>query len=61
MRAGRIVETGDTEAVITDPQHPYTRALLLASPIAHPAQQAERREQRLEFLTSQTASITAVR
>ena len=61
MRAGRIVETGDTESVITDPQHPYTRALLLASPIAHPTQQAERRAERLDFLTSQTASITAVR
>ena len=51
MRAGRIVETGDTESVITDPQHPYTRALLLASPIAHPTQQAERRAERLDFLT----------
>ena len=61
MRAGRILETGDTESVITDPQHPYTRALLLASPIAHPTQQAERRAERLDFLTSQTASITAVR
>lgn len=61
MRAGRILETGDTNSVITDPQHPYTRALLLASPVAHPTRQAQRRAERLEFLSEQTASITAVR
>ncbi|MGH8878373.1 MAG: ABC transporter ATP-binding protein [Stackebrandtia sp.] len=27
MYAGRIVETGDTEQVLTRPRHPYTRAL----------------------------------
>lgn len=61
MRAGQIVETGDTEAVIADPQHAYTRALLLAAPIADPALQAQRREQRRTFLETQTESITAVR
>jgi peptide/nickel transport system ATP-binding protein len=29
---GNIVETGDTRAVLTDPQHPYTRSLLTAAP-----------------------------
>ncbi|KQP68042.1 peptide ABC transporter ATP-binding protein [Microbacterium sp. Leaf288] len=61
MRAGRIVESGPTEDVISDPQHPYTRALLLAAPIADPAQQRIRREERRIFLRSQTESITAVR
>lgn len=32
MRAGEVVESGATESVFTDPRHPYTRALLAASP-----------------------------
>jgi peptide/nickel transport system ATP-binding protein len=32
MYAGEIVETGDVEAIFTDPLHPYTRALLNAAP-----------------------------
>ncbi len=35
MRAGRIVETGDTATVLSDPQHEYTRALLAATPSLH--------------------------
>jgi peptide/nickel transport system ATP-binding protein len=33
MRAGRIVEIGPRAAVIENPQHPYTRALLAAVPV----------------------------
>jgi len=37
MFAGRIVEQGRVEDVYTQPKHPYTRALLDARPVEHPA------------------------
>lgn len=61
MRRGEIVETGITEQVIAKPHHAYTKALLLASPIANPALQAERRRERRLFLDAQPAPSTAVR
>jgi len=36
MYLGEIVEIGDAEEVFTDPQHPYTEALLSAIPTADP-------------------------
>lgn len=41
MYLGRIVEFGPVAAVLTDPRHPYTRALLSAVPVID---QASRRE-----------------
>jgi oligopeptide transport system ATP-binding protein len=35
LYAGRVMETGPTEAVLRAPDHPYTRALLRAHPAAH--------------------------
>ena len=32
MRRGRVVEEGATDAIFQDPRHPYTRALIAASP-----------------------------
>lgn len=43
MYRGEIVETGDGEQVTSDPQHPYSKRLLMASPVADPAGQAARR------------------
>jgi len=37
MYLGRIVETAPTEALFTDPRHPYTRGLLDAVPSVDPA------------------------
>lgn len=39
---GRTMESGPTETVTTTPAHPYTRALLLAAPVADPVAQAAR-------------------
>ena len=36
MYLGKIVEMGETESVLQNPQHPYTRALLAAVPIPRP-------------------------
>ncbi|QEZ47104.1 ABC transporter ATP-binding protein [Cupriavidus oxalaticus] len=33
MKAGEVVETGDTEAVLGAPQHPYTRKLMAAAQV----------------------------
>jgi oligopeptide/dipeptide ABC transporter ATP-binding protein len=32
MKQGRIVESGDSERVYNNPEHPYTRQLLEAIP-----------------------------
>jgi dipeptide transport system ATP-binding protein len=42
MYLGRAVEQGTREAIFTAPQHPYTRALLQASPVADPSRRGFR-------------------
>jgi peptide/nickel transport system ATP-binding protein len=47
LRAGRLVEQGPRAEVLREPSHPYTRQLLLSSPVPDPARQRERRQRRL--------------
>src|SRR5690606_2994280 len=42
MYLGHIVETGPTEALLSDPRHPYTQALLSAVPEPDPSAQRDR-------------------
>lgn len=42
MYLGRCVEQGDTQRIFNDPQHPYTQALLSATPRLNPSQRKER-------------------
>ena len=42
MYLGRPVETGTAESVFTNPQHPYTAALLSATPVANPEGKRQR-------------------
>jgi peptide/nickel transport system ATP-binding protein len=42
MYLGRIVEMAETQMIFDDPQHPYTKALLSAIPIADPDRQPQR-------------------
>jgi peptide/nickel transport system ATP-binding protein len=56
LRAGQLLEEGPTGAVLTAPEHPYTQALLLSSPIPDPAAQRDRRERRLTAATEPPAA-----
>jgi oligopeptide transport system ATP-binding protein len=42
MYLGHIAEVGDTEQIFANPQHPYTRALLSAVPVAKPGGRRQR-------------------
>jgi oligopeptide/dipeptide ABC transporter ATP-binding protein len=44
MYLGRLVEAGPTTAVFRDPLHPYTQALLAATPVPDPSRRREQVE-----------------
>jgi peptide/nickel transport system ATP-binding protein len=46
MQQGRLVEVGDRDQILRNPQDPYTQRLLAAVPIPNPAEQKIRREAR---------------
>lgn len=48
MYLGRLVELGPAEAVMADPQHPYTRALISAIPVPDPKVERSRKRIVLE-------------
>lgn len=50
MKDGRIVEEGDRDSILRNPQQAYTRRLLAAVPVPDPAEQASRRELRSRLL-----------
>ena len=53
MYRGEIVEQGPADVVTTDPEHPYTQRLLLASPVPDPDRQEQRRADRHRLLEAQ--------
>jgi oligopeptide/dipeptide ABC transporter ATP-binding protein len=55
---GQVMETGPAAAVTENPKHPFTQALVAASPVPRPAEQAERRKLR-ESLGVRTAAAVA--
>ena len=47
MQHGRLVEVGDRDQVLRNPQDPYTQRFLSAVPVPDPAEQKRRREARM--------------
>jgi ABC-type glutathione transport system ATPase component len=56
MSQGRVVEHGTVEKIFRAPQHPYTRALLAAIPVADPGARVDREVRRLIVERGVTAS-----
>ncbi|MFE4196746.1 oligopeptide/dipeptide ABC transporter ATP-binding protein [Paenarthrobacter sp. NPDC056912] len=55
---GQVMESGPAAEVTENPKHPFTQALVAASPVPRPAEQAERRAVR-ESLGVRTAAAVA--
>ena len=52
MYQGEIVEWGQGEQVTQDPQHPYTKRLMMAAPVPNPIEQTARREERRRMMAA---------
>ncbi|MGO1973405.1 MAG: ABC transporter ATP-binding protein [Propionibacteriaceae bacterium] len=59
MYLGRIMETTSRADLFGDPQHPYTRSLLSAAPLADPGSTRERERERI-ILSGELPSPTAM-
>lgn len=57
MYLGSIVEQGDTQTLFENPAHPYTQALLAASPVPDPTAQAARQRIRLQGELADPSSL----
>lgn len=52
MFKGEIVEWGEAEQVTSNPQHAYTKRLMLAAPVPNPVEQKVRRDERRRLLAA---------
>jgi peptide/nickel transport system ATP-binding protein len=52
MYQGEIVEWGQGEQVTQDPQHAYTKRLMMAAPVPNPVEQTARREERRRMIAA---------
>ena len=60
MYRGRVVEEAPTERIFSDPQHPYTRALLDAVPATNPREKRARSFLSAEDIMAQTPRYTVI-
>ncbi|TAP41161.1 ABC transporter ATP-binding protein [Arthrobacter sp. S39] len=56
---GQVMESGPAAAVTENPKHPFTQALVAASPVPRPAEQAERRTLRESMGVRTASSVSA--
>lgn len=57
MNKGLLVEVGDRDVILRNPQQDYTRRLLAAVPVPNPAEQKVRREERDRLIEEAEAAL----
>ncbi|WP_238402547.1 ABC transporter ATP-binding protein [Cellulomonas sp. H30R-01] len=57
MNKGLLVEVGDRDAILRNPQQDYTKRLLAAVPVPNPAEQKVRREERDRLIEEAEAAL----